>query len=165
MGVPHGLPRLGLKPKNPALFKLDGVASVSKSKAARPQKKPSKTISARRKSTPRRVSTGGTAIEGDVTCADFIGRDQVTITYGYTAADLERLVDKVLAFLQAGATFIPRVDARGEALKAKMLQADDSKPGWTISDCSNLLLIGRNNCSALAVSRQVIWNTMNTLPV
>ena len=46
------------------------------------------------------------AVAGDVNCADFIGRDQ-NITYGYSPEDVERLIAKVLAFLQAGAAFIP----------------------------------------------------------
>lgn len=72
--------------------------------------------------TTRRASAkGGVAVAGDVDCADFVGRDQVTITYGYTAADVERLIDKVLAFLQAGATFVPldralRAEVNGETL-------------------------------------------------
>jgi hypothetical protein len=51
----------------------------------------------------------------DVKCADFVAGDQIT-NYGYAAADVERLIDKVLAFLQAGATFVPR----GEALHAEV---------------------------------------------
>lgn len=82
------------------------------SKTTRPQKKDSKATSAKRKPTPGSASAkGGVAVAGNVHCADFIGRDQVKITYGYSPADLERLVDKVLAFLQAGAMFVPRDDA------------------------------------------------------
>lgn len=48
-----------------------------------------------------------THIAGDVHCADFVGRDRVSITYGYGPEDVERLVEKVLAFLRAGAVFAP----------------------------------------------------------
>ncbi|MCP4542445.1 MAG: SUMF1/EgtB/PvdO family nonheme iron enzyme [Chloroflexi bacterium] len=63
----------------------------------------------------------GIAIAGDLSCAaDFIGRDQ-NITYGYSVDDVERLIDKVLAFLQAGASFVPdgntiRAEVKGETL-------------------------------------------------
>lgn len=44
----------------------------------------------------------------DVTCADFVGRDQTHITFGYTAEHLERLIEKVLQILKQGALFSPR---------------------------------------------------------
>ena len=47
----------------------------------------------------------GAQITGNVSCATFVGRDQ-NITYGYSAQDVERLIEKVLGFLQAGAAFI-----------------------------------------------------------
>ncbi|MEW5870429.1 MAG: SUMF1/EgtB/PvdO family nonheme iron enzyme [Chloroflexota bacterium] len=53
-----------------------------------------------------------THIEGDVHCADFVGRDRVSVTYGYGPEDVERLVEKVLAFLQGGAVFAP-LDLQG----------------------------------------------------
>jgi formylglycine-generating enzyme required for sulfatase activity len=85
----------------------------------RPASKSPKPSSAKRPPSGRRATArGGAAVAGDVACADFVGRDQVTITYGYSAADLERLIDKVLAFLQAGAAFIPH-GARGDTLRAE----------------------------------------------
>jgi len=56
------------------------------------------------------------AVAGTVRIADFIGRDQITISYGVTASDVERLIDRVLAFLQRGATFIHA----GDALRAEV---------------------------------------------
>jgi formylglycine-generating enzyme required for sulfatase activity len=70
----------------------------------------------KRKSTRRRAaSPGGVTIGRDVHCADFVGRDQIT-TYGFEAADVERLIDKVLVFLGAHATFVPV----GDALRAEL---------------------------------------------
>ncbi|MBM4425504.1 MAG: hypothetical protein FJ030_19365, partial [Chloroflexi bacterium] len=82
-----------------------------------PRKKPSKKSSNKRPATKksRVAARGGTAIGGNVHCADFVGRDQ-HITYGYTAKDVERLIDKVLAFLSAGATFVPQ----GDLLRAEL---------------------------------------------
>ncbi|MBI5305490.1 MAG: SUMF1/EgtB/PvdO family nonheme iron enzyme [Chloroflexi bacterium] len=62
---------------------------------------------------------GGTAAR-DIYCADFVGGNQ-RITYGYSAREVERLIEKVLAFLQAGATFLPsgdtvRAELDGESL-------------------------------------------------
>ncbi len=63
---------------------------------------------------------GGVLIGRDAHCAELIAGDQ-HITYGFTAPDLERLIDKVLGFLQGGATFLPsgdtlRAEHAGEAL-------------------------------------------------
>ena len=82
--------------------------------AAVPAKK-----SAKRSASPRRVPAKARSIDiaGDVKCADFIGRDQITTTYGFTAAEVERLIDKVLDFLSRGANFTP--DRTGEALRAE----------------------------------------------
>ena len=55
-------------------------------------------------------------VSGTVACADFVGGDK--INYGFSTKDVERLVDKVLAFLQAGATFLPH-GASGE-LRAEL---------------------------------------------
>lgn len=56
----------------------------------------------------------------DVTCADLIGRDKVTrITYGYSPRDIERLIEKVLAFVQAGAAFLP-LGSGSDALRAEL---------------------------------------------
>ncbi|MBN1148467.1 MAG: SUMF1/EgtB/PvdO family nonheme iron enzyme, partial [Anaerolineales bacterium] len=68
------------------------------------------------------VHTGG---------GDFVGRDQRVygdkvrgdkIIYGFEAEDVERLIDKVLAFLQAGASFspIPGHSGPGQALQAEL---------------------------------------------
>lgn len=51
----------------------------------------------------------GGAIVGAVHCADFVAGNQRT-TYGFTARDVERLIEKVLQLLQAGATFLPSGD-------------------------------------------------------
>lgn len=45
-------------------------------------------------------------IQGGVHCADFIGHDQ-HITYGFSAEEVERLIEKVLGFLGSGAVFLP----------------------------------------------------------
>ncbi len=78
------------------------------------RKSPKRTSPQSRSSTRRATAKGGVAVAGNVKCADFIGRDQ-HITYGFTAADVDRLIDRVLSFLQAGVTFIPD----GEALRAE----------------------------------------------
>jgi formylglycine-generating enzyme required for sulfatase activity len=59
------------------------------------------------------VAPGGVMV-GQANCADFIGRDKVSITYGYSAKDVERLIEKVLTFLQAGAVFLPPDQLSGE---------------------------------------------------
>jgi formylglycine-generating enzyme required for sulfatase activity/predicted nucleotidyltransferase len=48
-------------------------------------------------------------IKGGVQCADFIGGDK-NITYGFTPEDVERLIEKVLAMMQAGGVFQPAPD-------------------------------------------------------
>jgi len=45
-------------------------------------------------------------IKDGLHCADFIAGDQ-NITYGFSAEDVERLIEKVLIFVQAGAIFLP----------------------------------------------------------
>lgn len=63
-----------------------------------------------------------TMIHGDVTTDMFIGRDQHN-HYGYSAEDVERLIEKVMSFLQAGASFVPcpdggiEVEHNGERLQ------------------------------------------------
>ena len=44
-------------------------------------------------------------IENGVHCADFIGRDQIIHRYGYSAEDVERLIERVLSFVRQGAVF------------------------------------------------------------
>jgi len=56
----------------------------------------------------------GSTIHGDVTAATFIGHDQHN-HYGYSAEQVERLIEKVLAFVQAGACFAPQLDQSLEA--------------------------------------------------
>jgi formylglycine-generating enzyme required for sulfatase activity len=51
-------------------------------------------------------------IEGGVHCADFIGRDQVN-HYGFSAEDVTALIERVLAFLDAGANFLRERTAEG----------------------------------------------------
>ena len=48
-------------------------------------------------------------IEGGVHCAEFIGGDK-NITYGFGPEDVERLIEKVLGFMQAGGVFLPAQD-------------------------------------------------------
>jgi formylglycine-generating enzyme required for sulfatase activity len=100
-----------------------------------------------------RTMKGGTRAR-DIHCADFIGGNQ-KITYGYTARDLDRLIDKVLAFLSAGATFLPS----GDALRAELA-------GETLTFRSGAIqqLAGRRNERAYLLSLTVrrdyqIWAT------
>jgi len=53
----------------------------------------------------------GYDIQGGVHCADFIGGDQ-NITYGFSAEDVERLIEKVLGFIEAGGVFEPAPEDR-----------------------------------------------------
>ncbi len=90
----------------------------------------------------------------DVKCADFVAGDQIT-NYGFGTADVERLIDKVLAFLQAGATFVPR----GEALHAEV-----NGEALTFHPGAVKQLIGRRDLKsyllALSVHREYqIWAT------
>jgi len=45
-------------------------------------------------------------IQGGVHCADFVGRDQHN-TYGFSAEDVEQLIQKVLEMMGAGGIFLP----------------------------------------------------------
>lgn len=45
----------------------------------------------------------------DLNCADFIGRDQ-HISYGFSAEDIEKIIQKMLELVAAGAEFLPRQD-------------------------------------------------------
>ncbi len=74
------------------------------------------------KTTGWRAGTNRVAIGGKsrIACADFVGRDKITkITYGYTAKDVARLIDKVLSFLAGGASFLPDVEHR-DVLRAEL---------------------------------------------
>ncbi|MBI4671525.1 MAG: NACHT domain-containing protein [Chloroflexi bacterium] len=82
-----------------------------KKKIAKPKRKVT-----RARGAPARVTR--TVVSGRVACADFVGGDKRTINYGFTSQDVERLIDKVLAFLQAGAIFLPS-GAQGE-LRAEL---------------------------------------------
>ena len=55
------------------------------------------------------------SIKSGVHSADFIGTDQI-ITYGFSPEDVERLIEKVLTFMQAGEIFLP-VQDEPEALQ------------------------------------------------
>ena len=59
-------------------------------------------------------SDSNLTIHNGVTAATFVGRDQEN-HYGYSAEDVERLIDKVLTFVRAGACFVPRADQQLEA--------------------------------------------------
>lgn len=72
--------------------------------------------------TERRASApGGSAYAGDISvAADFVGRDKV-IHYHYSPAGLEKLIEKLLEFLEAGAVFVPqrggyRAEISGDSL-------------------------------------------------
>ena len=83
-----------------------GIPLRKKKQAATPSKKSSNPRSSTRQTPSRRATArGGVAVAGHVQCADFVGRDKTTITYAYTAPDVERLIERVLAFLQAAAAF------------------------------------------------------------
>lgn len=93
-------------------------------------------------------------INRDVKCADFVAGDQIT-NYGFAAADVERLIEKVLAFLQAGATFVPRGDA---------LRAEIDGEALTFQPGAVKQLIGRRDLRsyllALSVHREYqVWAT------
>ncbi len=70
-----------------------------------------------RRSTAERKTTARTRSDAarEVNCADLIAGDQIT-HYGFASDALERLIVKVLAFLQAGALFVPR----GDQLRAEV---------------------------------------------
>jgi formylglycine-generating enzyme required for sulfatase activity len=63
-------------------------------------------------------------IQGGVHCADFIGGDK-NITYGFSAEDVERLIEKVLEMMGAGGVFLPdqrqpdvlQIEHNGETLR------------------------------------------------
>ncbi len=48
--------------------------------------------------------------KGGVTCADFIGRDQHNIRYGFEPQDVEHIIDHVLELLRVGGVFLPAND-------------------------------------------------------
>lgn len=61
---------------------------------------------------------GGVSLrDSEVTCADLIGRDK-KITYGFTAKEVEKLIVKVLTFLQGGAIFASPEDS--DTLRAEL---------------------------------------------
>ena len=55
---------------------------------------------------------------GEVHCADFVGGDK-NIQYGFTADDVEKLIEKVLGMMQAGGVFLPPAD-NPEALEIEV---------------------------------------------
>jgi formylglycine-generating enzyme required for sulfatase activity len=57
-------------------------------------------------------------IQGDVNCADFIGGDKHVTNYGFSAEDVERLIEKALWFIESGARFQPAPENR-ELLQAE----------------------------------------------
>lgn len=99
-----------------------------------------------------------TIVRERVACADFVGGDKRTINYGFTSQDVERLIDRVLAFLQAGATFLP-YGARNELLRAEL----DGET-LTFQAGATLQLAQRRNTRAYLLSLTVrreyqIWAT------
>ena len=108
-----------------------------------------------RKSAKRSAPQTAIDIAGDVKCADFVGGDKVTTTYGFTAGEVDQLIDKVLTFLQAGATFVPRGDA---------LRAEINGEALTFQPGAVKQLIGRRDLRsyllALSVHREYqVWAT------
>jgi len=90
-----------------------------KAKRASPRRVRAKGPTGKRAPPARRATArGGVAVAGNVACADFVGRDKVTHSYGFSPADVEHLIEKVLAFVQAGAAFIPH--GSGDALRAEL---------------------------------------------
>lgn len=83
-------------PKKPAAPKSRAAAQRTPKKRAPTQRTSKTTI---------RLMKGGAVIVGDTHCADFVAGNQ-KITYGFTACDVERMIEKVLTFLQAGAVFL-----------------------------------------------------------
>ncbi len=93
-----------------------------------PRQTGNRKTSTRGKAAPRRSrpAAGGVRVTvgRNLNCADFVGRDKTTITYNYAPAHLEKLIQKVLEFLEAGAVFLPtgpqrdayRAELNGEAL-------------------------------------------------
>ncbi|MCC7162291.1 MAG: SUMF1/EgtB/PvdO family nonheme iron enzyme [Anaerolineae bacterium] len=78
-----------------------------------------KTSTAKHKSAPARVTRNVIGGHSHVACADFVGGDKRTINYGFTPRDVERLIVKVLAFLERGAAFLPDERQR-EVLRAQV---------------------------------------------
>jgi formylglycine-generating enzyme required for sulfatase activity len=113
-------------------------------------------MSSRKPSTDRRASArDGVAVAGDLHCADFVGRDQ-HVTYGYSAEDVEHLIKRVLAFLQAGATFTPTAE--------KMLRAEVDGETLTFYPGAAHKLAGRRDERSYLLSLTVrrdyqIWAT------
>lgn len=85
-----------------------------------PTKKPSRTpkTTTLKASSARRKPASGTrvAVGRDLHCAEFVGRDKVTHTYNYAPANLEKLIARVLAFLEGGAVF----EQRGDVTRAEL---------------------------------------------
>jgi|GEM_PF-5360760 len=130
-----------------------------KSKAKTPAPRRAAT---KRTAAPQRQATarGGTAIAGNVsTAADFVGRDQVTTTYNYAPAGLEKLVQKLLAFLDGGAVFVPhgtqrdgyRAELDGESLTFRPGALQQLTSGRRRSERTHLI--------SLTVQRYSRWAT------
>ena len=129
-----------------------------KAKRASPRRVRAKGPTGKRAPPARRATArGGVAVAGNVACADFVGRDKVTHSYGFSPADVEHLIEKVLAFVQAGAAFIPH--GSGDALRAEL---DGETLTFRAGAIAQLAAEGqeRTHLLALTVKRDYqIWAT------
>ena len=129
------------------------------SRKAVPSKKNTKAKKATpARTAPKRASRIEVKGRARVACADLIGGDKHIITYGYAAKDVERLIEKVLAFLQAGASFLP--DAR----QRDVLRAEVNGETLTFRQGATLQLARKRNerayLLALTVRREYqMWAT------
>lgn len=95
------------------------------------------------------------SIGGGVHCADFIGRDK-HIQYGFSAGDVERLIDRMLDFLKAGAVFVREEDG--------VLRAEWNGEALAFRPNAAQALAGRRNEKAYLLSLTVnqdyrVWAT------
>jgi len=86
-------------------------------------------------------------IQGDIHCADFIGGDQ-DITYGFSPEDVEHLIEKVLAMIQAGGVFLPAPDQQD----ALQIEHDGEKLTFRAGAIHQLSSQGQMRAYLLALS-------------
>jgi hypothetical protein len=60
-----------------------------------------------------------TYIQGNVDCAEFIGRDKHVTTYGFSEQDVERLIEKMIVLIQTQAVFVPQSQGGDAPLAAE----------------------------------------------
>lgn len=92
----------------------------------RPKTAPARSTarSARR---PVRI-VGGVSVGRDLHCADFVSRDK-NITYNYAPANLERLIERLLEFLEGGAVFQRQGDRLAAELNGETLSFSPDAAG------------------------------------